>query len=821
VKHSGPTSALFSAAIFAALSLWSISSNAQAAEYPQRKADWPVTGGQPVGDRYSPLAQINRSNVKDLQVAWQFDTGEQGQIETTPIVVDSVLYGATTKQNIFAVDAATGKQLWRFDPHAKSGQPIRGVTYWKDGSQGRILAGMMHYLYELDAKTGEPVKTFGDGGRIDLRNDLDDDPNKLAVSMTSPGVVYGDLIVVGFRAPETHPAPRGDIRAYDLHTGKLRWTFHTIPHPGEPGYETWPKDGWKTAGAANNWAGMTLDPVRGIVYVPTGSAVDDFYGADRLGDNLFADCLLALNAKTGKLLWYFQGTHHDLWDRDFPAPPVLLTVKRDGRNIDAIAQTSKQGYVYVFDRVTGKPLFPITEKPYPKSDVPGEVASPTQPLPLAPEPFARQILTEDMLTTRTPDTHSWALKEFRTFTSAGEFIPPNAHGQTVVSPGYDGGAEWGGAAVDRTTGVLYVNANDVANTGGLMETKPTRGIGASTYMNQCAVCHGSERKGSPPDFPSLIDVNQRVTDAQIEALIHNGKGRMPSFPNVKNARLNALLEYLRTGEDIAGPNDTAEAELPVHIAARGLPGEDKIGTATYSRHCAICHGDDINGIQPGFPSLVGVGQRLETGQVIDIIRNGKGRMPGFKLPQSETEALLRYLAADDLAAASPHSGAPEKKELEADEAPAKQPLFRFTGYRRFIGEDGYPAVAPPWGTLNAIDLNTGKYLWKIPFGEYPELVASGWSNTGTENYGGPVVTAGGLVFIGATVFDRKMHAYDSRTGKLLWDYVMPFGGLASAATYMVNGRQYVVIAAAGGKDPKHPLGGLYIAFALPRDKTPH
>ncbi|HEY6414394.1 MAG TPA: c-type cytochrome [Edaphobacter sp.] len=819
MKHSGPTSALFSAAIFASLSVWPVALKAQAAKHPHRAEDWPVTGGQPSDDRYSPLTQINRSNVKDLQVAWQYDTGEKGQIETTPIVVDSVLYGATTKQSVFALDAASGKQLWRFDPHVRSGQPIRGVTYWKDGAKGRILAGIMQYMYQLDAKTGEPVKTFGDNGRIDLRNDLDDDPSKLAVSMTSPGVVYGDLIIVGFRAPETHPAPRGDIRAYDLHTGKLRWTFHTIPHPGEPGYETWPKDGWKTAGAANNWAGMTLDPVRGIVYVPTGSAVDDFYGGDRLGNNLFADCLLALDAKTGKLLWYFQGVHHDLWDRDFPAPPVLLTVKRDGKSIDAVAQTSKQGFVYVFDRVTGKSLFPITELSYPQSTVPGEVTSPTQPLPLAPEPFSRQILTDDMLTTRTPESHAWALKEFHNSVSAGQFIPFNTHNQTIVVPGFDGGAEWGGAAVDRKTGVLYVNANNVAYTGGLEETKPTRGIGASTYMNQCAVCHGSERKGSPPEFPTLIGISQRVSDTQIETLIHNGKGRMPSFPNVKDARLHALLEYLRTGEDIAGPNAVAEADLPVHTAARGLPGEDKIGAAAYARHCAICHGDDISGIQPGFPSLVGVGQRLETKQVLDIVQNGKGRMPGFAhLPKADTEALLRYLAADDLATTQPATAIAEKRELEA--ASDYQPRFRFTGYRVFLGPDGYPAVAPPWGTLNAIDLNTGKYLWKIPFGEYPELAASGWGNTGTQNYGGPVVTAGGLVFIAATVFDRKMHAYDSRTGKLLWEYEMPFGGLASSATYMVDGRQFVVVAAGGGKDEHHPLGGLYMAFALPQDKKP-
>lgn len=787
-----------------------------------RTVDWPVYGGQAAGDRYSPLTQIDRSNVSRMEVAWQFDSGEVGQIETSPIVVGRTLYGATTSGKIFALNAATGNQLWRFDAGIKSTQPIRGLSFWKDGSKGRLLAGVANYLYELDVATGRPVPSFGNAGRIDLRNNLDAPPDQLTVALTSPGIVYGDLIIVGFRAPETHPAPRGDIRAYNLHTGKLGWTFHTIPHPGEPGYETWPQDAWKTAGAANNWTGMALDSTRGIVYVPTGSAVDDFYGADRIGNDLYANCLLALNATTGKLLWFFQGVHHDLWDRDFPAPPVLLTVKRDGHTVDAVAQTSKQGFVYLFDRVSGKPLFPIEERAYPKSDVPGEVSSPTQPLPLKPAPYARPWLTEDMLTNRTPEAHAWALKEFRTFRSGGPFLPSNARTQTVVMPGYDGGAEWGGAAADIRTGVLYVNSIDIAYTGGLAENTPSQGVGASTYLGQCAVCHGTERRGSPPDFPSLVDASRRLADGQIAAVIHNGKGRMPSSPNLTGARLDALLRYVRTGEDTAGTEGVGVV-MPVHTKARGMPDEDHAGAVSYREHCAICHGDDTAGIQPGFPSLVGVGQRLDSKQTTAIVRQGRGRMPGFHdLPQPELESLVRYLAADDLAS-SPISLPGASKELEAKADRTQKPSFHFTGYRKFMDPDGYPAVSPPWGTLNAIDLNTGEYLWKIPFGEYPELVAKNMRNTGTESYGGPVVTASSLVFIGATVFDRKMHAYDAQSGRLLWEYEMPFGGLATPATYMVDGRQFVVIAAGGGKDEKHPLGGLYIAFALKQEKAarPH
>ncbi len=771
--------------------------------------DWPVYGGDAADDHYSALKQINRANAKDLRVAWTYDTGEVGQMETSPIVVGRVLYGATTSQKIFALDAATGRELWRFDSGLKAGQPIRGVAFWNDGGRGRVLAGIANFLYELDAGTGRPVPGFGEGGRIDLRKDLDADPEQLTFALTTPGVIFEDKIILGGRLPETHPAAHGDIRAYSLRTGKLDWSFHTIPHPGEPGSETWPAGAWRGAGSANNWAGMALDKGRGIVYVPTGSAVDDFYGGDRLGKDLYANCLLALDARSGKLLWYFQSVHHDLWDRDFPSAPVLLTVKREGREVDAVAQTTKTGYVFVFDRVTGKPLFPVEERAYPKSDVAGEESWPTQPLPLKPAPYSSQVVTEGTLTNRTPEAHAWALREFRTMRSEGQFVPPNAHGQTVVMPGYDGGAEWGGAATDRRSGVLYLNAINIAYTGGLEEAKPSLGIGAATYLSQCAVCHGTERKGSPPTFPSLVDVTKRLPEAQIVATIHEGKGRMPSYPNLRDERLRALLEYLRTGVDAASPGGLRVMSVSEHTGARGTASEDKAGARSYAAHCAICHGEDASGIQPGFPALVGVGQRMKPKEVATVIREGRGRMPGFpKLPGAEVDGLLRYLAADDL-------GETPKKELEASGG-REEARFRFTGYRKFLDPDGYPATATPWGTLNAIDLNTGEYLWKIPFGAYPELAAKGMGDTGTESYGGPVVTAGGVLFIGATIFDRKMHAYDSSTGRLLWETELPAGGLATPATYMVDGRQFVVIAAGGGKDPKRPYGSKYVAFALPR-----
>lgn len=676
----------------------------------QGNAGWPVYNGGANGDHYSRLTQINRENVNQLKVAWTFDTGEKGGLQSNPLIVGRTLYAYTPTQKVIALDAGTGKLKWTFDAGIHGTQPNRGVAYWTDGKRGRILAGVMNYLYCLDAETGQPIASFGEKGRVDLRKDLRGDFEKNSIALTTPGVVYKDLIIVGGRNPETHPAPPGDVRAFDVRTGKLRWSFHTIPHPGEEGYGTWPPDAWRTAGAANNWAGMALDARRGVVFVPTGSAVFDFYGGDRAGDDLYANTLLALDANTGKRIWYFQGVHHDIWDRDFPSEPALFTATKDGKTVEALAQTTKQGYLYLFDRVTGKPLFPIHEHPYATSTVPGEVTSPTQPLPDWPEPYARQRLTEETLTNRTPEAHAWAVKAFKDIRSNGQFYPFAVGKQTVVFPGFDGGAEWGGPAIDPVGDVLYVNANEMAWLGGLVE--PAKGgAGLQTYQEQCAVCHGEDLKGAPPTFPSLVDVTQRLTEQKITDTIKNGTGRMPGFPNVEGSRLTGLMEYLRTGGTQAGA--------------------------------------------------------------------GKEMAP----TNSQEYAAEPYI---------------------------------FTGYRKFLDPDGYPAIAPPWGTLNAIDLKTGKYLWKTPLGEYPALAKQGMTNTGSENYGGPVVTASGVLFIGATIYDRKFRAFDTRDGKLLWETELPYAGNATPSTYMVNGRQYVVIAASGARDPKGPAGAAYVAFALPQ-----
>lgn len=675
--------------------------------------DWPVYGGNAAGTRYSTLTQINRDNVGRLQVAWQFDPADasaggagSGGLQVNPLVIAGTIYTVTPGGNLVALDGATGTVRWSFKSNSR-GQQCRGVTYWTDGGEPRILAAFGRYVYAIDARTGRQVEPFGRGGRIDLHLDLGRDPEANTVDLTSPGVIYKDKYIVGGRTSESLPTFPGDVRAYDARTGQLAWSFHTIPHPGEYGYDTWPRDAWTYIGSANNWAGMAVDTPRGIVYVPTGSPASDFYGGNRLGNGLFGNTLLALDAETGKRIWHFQAVRHDIWDRDLDSPPTLITVSRNGQTIDAVAQATKHGYLFVFNRETGEPLFPIEERPVPASTVPGEVTAATQPFPLKPAPFARTLLTEDMISNRAPAIHQWALEQFKTFRSEGQFVPFAIGQETVIMPGFDGGAEWGGSAFDPETGNLFINANDLAWTSSMRENVPARTVARRTYVNQCAACHGLDLAGAP-----------------------------------------------------------------------------------------------------GFPSLQGIRSRRTPQQISDVIRHGSARMQPVALSPAIHDALVQYLLSGET-----------KGTLSGAPSPAEVP-YNFTGYHKWYDPDGYPAVAPPWGTLNAINMNTGDYTWKIPLGEYPELAAGGMKDTGTENYGGPIVTAGGLVFIGATNYDNKFRAFDKDTGTLLWQTTMVNAGNATPATYEVNGRQYVIMPAFGGKAARRgaagaSTGGAFVAFALP------
>ncbi|GAA4465919.1 hypothetical protein GCM10023189_47290 [Nibrella saemangeumensis] len=677
--------------------------------------EWPEYLGGPDRNHYSTLTQINTGNVQNLQVAWTYSAPDTGQMQVSPIMVDGVLYGVTAAVQPFALEAATGRQLWLFSGNKnKNGlSTSRGVTYWSDGaSDKRILYTAGEWLYALDARTGQPVPSFGEAGRVSLKTGLGETAKNKFVISNTPGTLYGDLIIMPMRLSEGADAAPGHVQAFNVRTGKLAWVFHTIPQPDEYGYNTWPKDAYKNTevGGANNWSGMSIDRRRGIVYVPTGSAAFDFYGGNRNGQNLFANCLLALDAKTGKRLWHFQFVHHDVWDRDPPAPPNLLTVTQNGpdgrpRKIDAVAQVTKSGHVFVFDRVTGKPLFPIKEVPVPASDLPGETTWPTQPLPVKPAPFARQSLSDDDVNpySTSRDSLQAILRRVR----KRLFEPPSKQG-TIVFPGFDGGAEWGGAAVGPD-GIMYVNSNEMAWILTMLDAPRQDALahlstGARVYTQNCSSCHGAERKGNP---------------------------------------------------------------------------------------------------QGGYPALTDINQRRDRAYVHQIVSHGKGMMPGFtQLSAAEKQALVAFLFGD------------EKQEATA--APAtRQPYvpYKITGYIKFQDAKGYPAISPPWGTLNAINLNTGEYVWKIPFGEFKELTAKGIAPTGTENYGGPVITAGGVLFIGATK-DEMFRAYEMKTGKLLWQTQLPAGGYATPCTYEVNGKQYVVIAC-GGNKMGTKKGHQYVAFALP------
>lgn len=718
---------------------------------------WSTYAGSKDGMRYSFNTQINTTNVGQLKVAWSYsthdkDTGNHSQNQCNPIMVDGILYGISPQLKLFALDAATGAQKWLFDPSQEDTaskkdrfaffKVSRGVVYWQNESGGnkRLFYNAGSKTYAIDALDGKPIRSFGKNGFLDLSENLDRDSGTFNpfVAGTTPGIIYKDVIIMGTRVAESADAAPGHIRAYDVLTGKLRWMFHTIPHPGEKGYETWPdKDAWKKLGGANNWAGMSLDEERGIVYVPTGSVGGDFYGGIRKGTNLFSNSLVALEAATGKYLWHYQMVHHDLWDRDLPANPNLVTLHKDGQTIDAVAQITKQGYIFLFDRTSGKPIFPIQEKPVPTNALPGEHPWPTQPIPTLPEPFARQKFDPEDVSDLDPESHLELMEKYNKIKYRTPFAPPSKEGSWIF-PGFDGGGEWGGAAVDPESGILYVNSTELPWAMVMIDVpKSTAGdhsinaVGKAVYNTYCIACHGPELKGNGTSYPSLLHLEKKYNNKQAQKIIENGKNMMPAFKQISEKEKSALLAFLF--------NDSQKKPT--------LPTKEKRSDANTLKE------------------------------------------PGAVAPQN--------------------TGA--KKSI-LDEVP-----YTMNGYNRFLDKNGYPGIKPPWGTLNAVDLNSGKLLWKVPLGEFEELTKKGVPPTGTQVYGGPVVTKGGLVFIASTQ-DEKIRAFDKKNGKVLWEAKLPAAGYATPSVYSCKGKQYIVIACGGGKVGSKS-GDQYVAFALPQNQN--
>lgn len=648
--------------------------------------NWTRSHGGDAGTRYSTLKQITRENVRNLEVAWIYHSKDgTGNIQCNPIVVDGVMYAPTVGHQIVAVDAETGVELWRFRPE---GQPaFRGLTYWPGDARNpaRLLFNAGNDLWALNAATGKPVENFGEKGRA-----------RTGHFRVAPAVYRNVIVFAGYDR---------DVFGYDLHSGRHLWTFHTIPQSGEVGADTW--DGPEVG--ANCWGGIALDSKRGIAYITTGSPKPNFDGAGHWGDNLFSNCLLAVDALTGRRLWHFQEIRHDIWDLDLPAPPVLVSVNRGGKRVDAVATVTKVGNTLLLDRVTGKPLFPFRMRRAPTSKLPGERTAAYQPDLELPQPFSRQTFGPDEVTNLNAASRDHIGKRVRA--SNHGWFEPFEPGKPTTYYGVHGGGEWTGAAFDPTSGMLYVSSNEL---------------------------------------PWIITVIPQTSQVK----------RDPSRP------------------------PTA-------------------GEKVYQRECVSCHGAERQGVGVA-PPLLALSFRLQDADVARLLKSGRnGTHPTFDLPTAEQKDLMEYLFDRD------------RPAVPIDRN--KRPEYTFLGFQKLLDEQGYPGCKPPWGTLNAINLNTGKIAWKVPLGEYDELTKKGIPKTGTENFGGALATAGGLVFCGGTR-DLKIRAFDASNGKELWEQRLPFGGYAPPATYEVNGRQYVVIPATGGGKLGGTMGDAYVAFALPRGR---
>jgi glucose dehydrogenase len=734
---------------------------------------WSDNGGGPDNSHYMDLKQITKDNVSQLQVAWSYPSNDTISYVWNPLVVGNVMYVLARNDALVALDATSGKEIWVHE--ALQGIEPRGINYWesKDHKDKRLIFARAGFLEEINATTGKSILTFGTDGIVDLHAGLGrfSTSGPLGrIQSNNPGKIFENLLIEGSATGEGYMSPPGDLRAYNVITGALVWQFHTVPHPGEYGYDTWKnKDAWRYAGGANTWGEITIDTQRGIAYFPTGSATYDFYGADRVGNDLFGDCLIALDARTGKRLWHFQNVHHDLWDYDDTAAPQLITIDREGKKVDAVAMAGKTGFLYVFDRVTGKPIWPIVERTVPRSDMPGEQASPTQPIPTAPPPFAVQKFTADDIDPYilTPEERAHWTEVVSEARNEGIFTPPSMR-DTVQMPGNEGGANWGTTAANPVKGLVYVmtlnqpailkmsDAMPGRNTDAGAAARPVNGSaaqGRTIYVSNCQGCHGADLKGNTT-YPSLVDITQRIDLDTIRSTINGGRGPMPAFsPEINETDMNALLAYLSNPAAAAGGRggrgQAAEAPAPnlggPVVASGGSPA-GKIMTAAVAA-------------TRGLTSYGGMG--------------------GPPYPDGVDAPDVRY----------------------------------YTGYN-IQGN----IIKPPFATLTAYDLNKGTIQWQIPVGDDMRAIREGVHDTGGIDIRvGMVTTSTGLIFMPGG--DLKIRAYDQGTGKVLWTASLPGNSQGIPAMYEVGGKQYLIVnatSAPGGRaqvSSNLPRG--YIAYALP------
>jgi quinoprotein glucose dehydrogenase len=727
---------------------------------------WTGYGNGADNSRYFEARQIDKGNVGRLEVAWSYPFGDTG---SSPIVVRGVAYGRGRNGSLVAVDARTGVEVWVRE--RMNGMTSRGLNYWEspDGRDQRLIFSMNSLLQQVDAKTGKSILSFGTNGVVDLREGIDGrDPGTIGnIQSNTPGEIFENLLILGSAPGEGYMSPPGDIRAYDVLTGRLAWTFHTVPHPGEYGYETWPKDAWKYVGGTNNWGEMTVDAARGIAYVPIGSPTYDFYGADRPGANLFGTSIVALDARTGKRLWHFQLVHHDLWDMDPSAAPQLTTIRQDGRTRDVVAVTAKTGWLYVFDRVTGEPIWPIEERPFPKSAMEGEQSWPTQPVPTTLPPYVRHTFTVDDVSPHLPAEEAAALKARLLAANNNGIFTPLGTRDTVSVPASNGGTLFGGTAAEPRTGAVYVVAHDNPGIVRLLRPGEGRGFGPpvppgqTLYEQNCQACHGVNRQGTDTGAPlvhatadpanNIAAGAPRFDGAAIRAVLATGKNRMPPFPHLAAADVDALVSLLTTaaGERGRGPFPGRGAGA----AASGAPPE-------------LIAGSGSAWVRPDAPAI------------------RRGTVP---YPEG-TPAYTRYTINEYHTVAH--------------------------------------GVRPPFTTIVKFDLNAPAIKWRVPFGDDPALAARGITGTGapaTNN--GIILTASGLVF-GAGL-DNHIRAWDGDSGRELWS--ARFGGAfaGSPVMYTMGGRQYLLVAAAStsigrGAGPTTlatgPIG--WVAYALPEEPAP-